>query len=198
MADSDSKLHTNDNGAAASPSAGGAPLTAASVVIATSAPASVPVTATGAVDISAILRKSALRALDGGVAGATAMAIQVTSLMWLHTVMNYQYRNGTRPLETVRLLYQTGGIRRFYRGYGFALMQGPLARFGDTAANTGVLAAMNAMGEPVRSLPIGLKTICGSLTAACWRVMLMPIDCTKVRCDPPRLCPSPSFLLLVC
>merc|ERR1719471_532198 len=63
--------------------------------------------------------------------------------------MNYQYRNGGGFGESIRHLYNDGGrglggIRRFYRGVGPALIQGPMSRFGDTAANTGVLAVLNA------------------------------------------------------
>ena len=41
-----------------------------------------------------ILQKSFNRAFRGGTAGATAMVLQVGSLMWLRTTMNYQYRHG--------------------------------------------------------------------------------------------------------
>lgn len=40
--------------------------------------------------ISAILTKAA----KSGTAGATAMLIQVMSLMWMRTTMNYQFKNG--------------------------------------------------------------------------------------------------------
>lgn len=39
--------------------------------------------------------------------------------------------------EALRHLYKEGGVVRFYRGLGPALLQGPLSRFGDTAANAG-------------------------------------------------------------
>ena len=67
------------------------------------------------------------------------MVLQVTSLMWLRTTMNYQYRYGTKLGETFSKLYNEGGIRRFYRGICPALFMGPLSRFGDTDANIGVL-----------------------------------------------------------
>lgn len=65
-------------------------------------------------------------------------------------------------------------VRRFYRGVGPALLQGPLARFGDTAANVGVLVALDSY-ESTRQLPIGVKTLAASGTAALWRIFLMPI-----------------------
>ena len=51
--------------------------------------------------------------------------------------MNYQYKNGGTTLQAWKTLYKEGGLVRFYRGYFAALAQGPLSRFGDTAANTG-------------------------------------------------------------
>lgn len=42
------------------------------------------------------------KALQGGTSGAMAMGIQVTSLMWMRTTMNYQYRYGTTTLEAMK------------------------------------------------------------------------------------------------
>lgn len=125
-----------------------------------------------------ILEKAAKRALGGGVPGAIAMGIQVGSLMWLRTTMNYQYRYGTTTGEALRKLYAEGGVRRFYRGVGPALFQGPLSRFGDTAANAGTLALLDEY-ETTRKLPVAAKTFCASLAAGGWRIFLMPIDCVK-------------------
>ena len=52
------------------------------------------------------------------------MIFQVSSLMWLRTTMNYQFKNGGNTLNTIKLLYKDGGFLRFYRGYSFALMLG--------------------------------------------------------------------------
>ena len=79
-----------------------------------------------------ILEKASKRALGSGGAGASAMVVQVCSLMWMRTIMNYQYRYGMSTAEAARILYKQGGIRRFYRGVGPALLQGPLSRFSDT------------------------------------------------------------------
>lgn len=81
-------------------------------------------------------------------------------------------------MEAMRHLYAEGGILRFYRGIGPALIQGPASRFGDTAANAGVLALMESY-DSTRGLPIGVKTFCASLSAATWRLVLMPVDATK-------------------
>lgn len=124
------------------------------------------------------LEKSAKRALGGGIAGASAMAVQVCSLMWLRTIMNYQYRYGTSFKEAATKLYREGGIRRFYRGIGPALIQGPLSRFGDTASNVGALAFLNST-ELTANLPVGVKTIAASVAATAFRITLMPIDTIK-------------------
>ena len=60
--------------------------------------------------------------------------------MWLRTTMNYQYRYGTSTGEAMAALWKQGGIGRFYQGLPYAIREAPLSRFGDTAANTGVLA----------------------------------------------------------
>lgn len=117
-------------------------------------------------------------ALGGGIPGMCAMAIQVTTLMWLRTTMNYQYRYGTSMTEAMRTLYKQGGIPRFYTGYTAALIQGPLSRFGDTAANMGVLELLNT-NEKTKDLPIAAKTAAASSAAALFRIILMPVDTVK-------------------
>jgi hypothetical protein len=52
-----------------------------------------------------------------------AVPCQVLSLMWLRTTVNYQYRFGTNTRVALRTLYADGGVRRFYRGVGPALLQ---------------------------------------------------------------------------
>merc|ERR1712194_947940 len=70
--------------------------------------------------------------------------------------------------------YAEGGVARFYRGLAPGLIQAPMARFGDTAANDGTLAALE---HP--SLPTAAKTMAASGCAAAFRVVLMPIDAWK-------------------
>eukprot|EP00466_Bigelowiella_natans_P014754 jgi/Bigna1/46341/estExt_Genewise1.C_30320 len=134
-----------------------------------------------------ILDKAMARAFRGGIAGAGAMGIQVVSLMWMRTTMNYQYRNGEKStLRAIQILYRDGvnsglafgGIRRFYMGLGPALFQGPLSRFGDTAANSGTLALLEA-NPSTNKLPVGIKTFMASCAAAAWRMVIMPIDAMK-------------------
>lgn len=125
---------------------------------------------------SEIFSKAAKKALGGGVSGALAGVFQVLTLMWLRTTMNYQYRNGGSTKDALDALYQEGGVRRFYRGIGLALVQTPLSRFGDTAANSGVLAFLAASDS---TLPIGLRTALASGAASVWRIGLTPIDTLK-------------------
>merc|ERR1719163_2117278 len=94
--------------------------------------------------MGSIISLAAGKALSGGMAGACATVLQVSTLMWMRTTMNYQYRYGTSTMTALKTLYAEGGIPRFYRGLLPALFQGPLSRFGDTAANTGIIAAFEA------------------------------------------------------
>jgi hypothetical protein len=92
--------------------------------------------------------------------------------------MNYQYRYGTSTGEALRTLYSEGGVLRFYRGVGPALIQGPASRFGDTAANAGVLELFES-SESVKAWPTPLKTVFASGAASSMRVFLVPVDTVK-------------------
>ena len=131
-----------------------------------------------AIDWSTILQKASSKALGGGKAGASAAVVQVFSLMWLRTSMNRQYRYGGDLSSSLKALWDEGGIPRLYQGLPFALIQGPLTRFGDTAANVGVLTLLETIPE-TRSLPLPAKTAVGSIVAGAWRILLMPIDASK-------------------
>ena len=135
-------------------------------------------TTTDSVDWRSIFQKAGKRALGSGKAGAAASIVQVLSLMWLRTSMNYQYRYGGDLKSSLRTLWDDGGIARLYQGLPFALVQGPLTRFGDTAANVGILALLETIPE-TRDLPLPIKTACGSISAGIWRIILMPIDASK-------------------
>lgn len=125
-----------------------------------------------------ILDKASKSAIRGGTAGAVAMGANVGCLMWLRTTVNYQYRNGVSFPVALRTLYADGGIPRFYRGVAPALIQGPMSRFGDTAANTGVLTLLDSM-ESTKDLAVGVKTVAASASAAIFRIFLMPVDTVK-------------------
>lgn len=125
-----------------------------------------------------ILDKAGKSAMRGGTAGAVAMGLNVGALMWMRTTVNYQYRNGTSFPVALRTLYADGGIPRFYRGVLPALIQGPMSRFGDTAANTGMLTLMNSL-ESTKDLNVAYKTATASAAAAVFRIFLMPVDTVK-------------------
>lgn len=131
-----------------------------------------------AVDWDSIFEKAKKKALGGGKAGALAAVVQVLSLMWLRTSMNYQYRYGGDLASSLKTLWNEGGIPRLYQGLPFALVQGPLTRFGDTAANVGILVLLESTPE-TQSLPLPIKTAIGSISAGLWRIILMPVDASK-------------------
>ncbi|CAA7263764.1 unnamed protein product [Cyclocybe aegerita] len=123
--------------------------------------------------------KGALKsALGGGLSGAAAMVLQVLTLMPLRTVMNYQYRFGTTLRQATQTLYADGGWTRYYQGLSAALVQGPVSRFGDTAANAGILALL-ASNTYMKKLPSFVQTAFASLAAAAYRMILTPIDTVK-------------------
>lgn len=87
-----------------------------------------------------------------------------------------QYANGGSLGNALSVLWKEGGIGRLYKGVGFAIIQNPLSRFGDTAANTGVLAVMAAFFP---DSPVALQTALASVGGATWRIGLTPIDTFK-------------------
>ena len=130
------------------------------------------------VSVTDIVTDSLRKALGGGLTGAAAMSVQVVTLMWMRTTVAYQYRYGSTTSEALSALWKQGGVRRFYAGVSAALLQAPLSRFGDTAANTGVMALLNA-NESTTDLPTGVKTLASASAATLWRITLMPLDTLK-------------------
>ncbi|KAM7222514.1 mitochondrial carrier [Rhypophila decipiens] len=132
----------------------------------------------GCVDGDVDFGKALASAFRGGVSGAAAMFLQVLLLMPLRTIMNYQYRYGSSFTAATKTLYHDGGFGRYYQGLGAALFQGPLARFGDTAANAGILAIL-ASNAYLKDSPKWFQTIFVSFCAAGFRIALTPIDTLK-------------------
>ena len=69
-----------------------------------------------------ILQKASQKAFRGGVAGAAAMMFNVSTMMWVRTTVNFQYRYGYGTFEAMRNIYAEGGgglagILRFYKGF---------------------------------------------------------------------------------
>ncbi|KZT65524.1 mitochondrial carrier [Daedalea quercina L-15889] len=129
-------------------------------------------------DVEFDLGKALKSALGGGLSGAAAMILQVLTLMPLRTVMNYQYRYGTTTTQAIKTLYGDGGWTRYYQGLTAALIQGPVSRFGDTAANAGILALLQS-NTFMRKLPALAKTVFASIAAALFRMILTPVDTVK-------------------
>mmetsp|Transcript_4675 Transcript_4675/g.6922 ORF Transcript_4675/g.6922 Transcript_4675/m.6922 type:complete len:442 (+) Transcript_4675:169-1494(+) len=119
--------------------------------------------------------RAAIRGVGGGLPGAVAGIVQVLTLMWIRTVVNYQYRYAVSFRQAFAALQAEGGIERFYRGVGFALIQNPLAKFGSTAANDMV----DVIIEKHPWFGQGRRTVISSIMVAMWRFMLMPIDTCK-------------------
>lgn len=127
-----------------------------------------------AANVPDTLSRASRQAVKGGIAGASAQAINVSVLMGMYTVMKYQYCNGGQFLDVTRKLWAEGGIARFYRGVVPSLLHVPIGRFGDVVANDLALMSLADSG-----LPTYAKTLCASTTAAAFRVVLMPLDAWK-------------------
>ena len=110
--------------------------------------------------------------------------------------MNYQYRFGTSTGDAMRHLYRDGGLGRFYKGVGPALIQGPLSRFGDTASNAGILSLMN-QNESTKSLPVMVNIYNMSDTAShrgkVFATLTKRTDAVEVPAPAPRPVPSASI-----
>jgi hypothetical protein len=127
-------------------------------------------------DLGNLFRRARDAAFRGGISAFLAGAVEVIALMWLRTTMNYQYRYGVALNVAIMELYKQGGVRRFYRGLPYALLQGPLSKFGSVAANeAAVVFAKYISTQPSSSLSSAL----GSVMAGFWRMFLMPIDTCK-------------------
>lgn len=114
----------------------------------------------------ATLSRARQKAISGGAGGFIAGVIQVVTLMWLRTTVNYQYRYGVSMVEALRELYRQGGIYRFYRGLPYAIIQGPLARFGGVAANdAAIVFAAYLTSQPEQVSKGILSTALGSILA---------------------------------
>lgn len=129
-------------------------------------------------NVGEIFRKAGRKALGGGLPGAAAGVVQVFTLMWLRTTINYQSRYGASFFRALAILYREGGIGRFYRGIGFALFQAPITRFVATASNDGVLSLLAGLPLTKHWSP-AITTVFASLTVGLFRILLMPIDTCK-------------------
>lgn len=74
--------------------------------------------------------------------------------------------------DAFRTLYSQGGVARFYTGMLPTVLHVSLCRFGDTTANNAALAYL-----PGDNLPG--KTAVASVSAAMWRVLLLPLETVR-------------------
>ena len=126
------------------------------------------------------------RVIRNGVSGAVGGVLQVITLMWLRTLTSYQYRHGVSMTDAAHELYNDGGIGRFYKGWQYALLQGPLSRFGSVASNelATILCQPSTLSH-FNYFPIDQKwrqfiiTSIGAIFVTIWRAFLMPIDTCK-------------------
>ena len=102
----------------------------------------------------------------------------------LRTVTNYQCQYGTTTMQAIKLLYADGGWTRYYQGLTEALVQRPVSRFCDTAANVGILAFFE--NNPyMRTLPAFIQTAFASVVASCFRMTFSPVDMIKTIMQTP-------------
>lgn len=152
-------------------------------------PASAALESLGPMTASEALHRSFRVGLSGG--GATVFS--VVTMMWLHTIITYQQRHGTSFRQTCKDLWKVDGPRRFYRGVLPSLVSAPLCRFGDTLSNELAMIWFNgqrARAEERRrgggergfpATPVWVATFLGSLGAAAFHAVVVPLDTYKVR-----------------
>ncbi|KAJ3999417.1 mitochondrial carrier domain-containing protein [Lentinula boryana] len=126
-------------------------------------------------DVDFDFGKAFKSALGGGLAGAAAMVLQVLLLMARPHDLGSEKAISQLATKT---LYREGGYRRYYQGLTAALVQGPISRFGDTAANVGILVLLES-NSYMKTLPALVKTLFASVAAAVFRMTLTPIDTIK-------------------
>ena len=142
-------------------------------------------------------KMSAESAVRGETAGAVVMGANVATLMWMRTFssiisilslsdlkffsfslslsLSLIFNHNHNLLEwgafqgALTHLYGDGGIPCFYRCVLPALVQGPLSRFGDTAAYTGVLTMLDRL-DSTKDLPVADKILAALVAVAMCRI----------------------------
>ena len=99
--------------------------------------------------------------------GLITASTQISTLIWLRTIMIYQYEYNTTFNNTFKNLYKDGGLMRFYKGYIPSLIICNLCRFND-------LNAYYLMQQYDYS--IYTKTTYISLMSCMTRLLVTPID----------------------
>lgn len=137
----------------------------------------------------AVIKNALKKAFRGGIPGFFAAVVQILALMWLRTTMNYQFKTGMSFTAALRSLWAEGGISRFYKGWAPSIALVPLSRFGDSAANAGVLA----IAETTTAVPVAFQTAIAAAAAASWRVLLMPLNVLKTNMQANGAAALPSL-----
>ena len=131
--------------------------------------------------ISTLYKQGEFNMINIWVSGIVAICLVVTLFMPKSVLSLYPSVTMQRPAGG--LPRGSGGVGRLYQGLWAALLQAPLARFGDTAANAGALALLETT-----ALPVALKTFLASCSAALFRIAITPIDTLKTML---QVAPSP-------
>eukprot|EP01038_Epipyxis_sp_PR26KG_P011848 gene11848-15854_t len=128
--------------------------------------------------LNRVLIQAKNKAWRGGLYGAFAGMLQVVLMMWLRTIINYQYRYHVSFNQAIIELYNDGGILRFYKGISYALIQGPLSKFGSVAANEGskILVESYVLNSQFNDI---ISSALGTILSMIWRIILLPIDTCK-------------------
>jgi hypothetical protein len=135
--------------------------------------------------IRSVVLKSIHAGIKGGMYGGMSGLIQVITLMWMRTTVNYQYRYGGTLLSSLKQLYKQGGIMRFYNGWMYAVILGPISKFGAIAANEAAKVIVAAMSKDDATSLLSRQheqvyaTLLGTLLTVLWRVFLMPLETCK-------------------
>lgn len=129
--------------------------------------------------LSEVLSRAGWRAFGGGLAGSAGMAAALLLLTPLRTITTVQMSTGGSARAAAAALLAEGGVRRLYRGMAFTLVQVPLARFGDTAANAGAMAGLASLAA-TRDWPVVAQSAISACAAAAFRAVLTPLDAVKV------------------
>ena len=107
--------------------------------------------------------------IDSGLNAVKAMSLQITSLMWLRTATNFQYRYGLPIKDTFKNIYRDGGVLRFYNGYIPCLIMGSLCRFGD-------IYSLSLVNNKLNDQNLLTRTIATSSLSTFIRLNFMPLD----------------------
>lgn len=86
--------------------------------------------------------------------------------------------SGCSLVQTLGTLLQILNLGKWFLRVWLFYLQGPLSRFGDTAANAGTLSLLDSY-EATKGLNVGIKTLAASFSAGLFRILLMPIDACK-------------------